>query len=84
VNAPDLGSFAKKPHLFPYISLGEKIGAIHAQLLKNNKIGSISISLRGKDIAVPQVAGKISLSLSDLNNCVNRCHQVCCIEGRFG
>jgi phosphoserine aminotransferase len=51
VNAPDLGAIARQEHVVPYVLLAEKIGSIQGQLLKNNKIGSITINLRGKDIA---------------------------------
>lgn len=53
VNAPDLGSIAKLEHIVPYVMLAEKIGSIQGQLIRtsSSKIGSITINLRGKDIA---------------------------------
>lgn len=51
VNAPDLGAIARQEHVVPYVLLAEKIGSMQAQLLLNNKIGSITINLRGKDVA---------------------------------
>lgn len=51
VNSPDLGAVAKQKELVPFVSLAERIGSIQGQLLKNNKIGSITINLRGKDIS---------------------------------
>mmetsp|Transcript_618 Transcript_618/g.642 ORF Transcript_618/g.642 Transcript_618/m.642 type:complete len:962 (-) Transcript_618:290-3175(-) len=51
VNAPDLGAIARLEHVVPYVLLAEKIGSIQGQLLKNNKIGSITIHLRGKDVS---------------------------------
>lgn len=59
VNAPDLGAVAKLEHVVPYVMLAEKIGSIQGQLLKNNKIGSILINLRGKDIADSKVTDVI-------------------------
>lgn len=56
VNAPDLGAVAKMPQVVPYVKLGERIGSMQGQLLRNNKIASISITLRGKDVADPQFA----------------------------
>lgn len=63
VNAPDLGSIAKQPHLIPYVSLAEKIGSMQAQLLKNNKISSLVISLRGKDVADAKTAEVIKTAV---------------------
>lgn len=51
VNSPDLGAIAKLEHVVPYVLLAERIGVIQGQLLHGNKIGAISIHLRGKDIA---------------------------------
>jgi phosphoserine aminotransferase len=59
VNAPDLGAVAKMPHMVPYVMLAERIGAIHAQLLKSSKVGSITVNLRGKDIADPKATDVI-------------------------
>ena len=56
VNAPDLGAVAKVPHAVPYVKLAEKIGSMQAQLLRNNKIASLQISLRGKDVAETKLA----------------------------
>lgn len=55
VNAPDLGAATKQPHVIPYVLLAEKIGSVQAQLLRNNKIGSLTITLRGKDVADPKL-----------------------------
>jgi phosphoserine aminotransferase len=51
VNAPDLGAIARLEHVVPYVLLAEKIGSVQGQLLRNNKIGGITIHLRGKDVA---------------------------------
>lgn len=51
VNAPDLGSVAKRPEMVPYVMLAEKIGSIQGQLLKQNKIGSLTVNLRGGELA---------------------------------
>jgi len=51
VNAPDLGAVASQPHMIPYVMLAEKIGSMQAQLLRNNKISSMTVNLRGKDVA---------------------------------
>lgn len=51
VNAPDLGSVLKHPALVPYVLLAEKIGSIQGQLLKQNKISSLTVNLRGSDVA---------------------------------
>lgn len=59
VNAPDLGSVSRQPHVIPYVRLGEKIGSLQAQLLRSNKVASITITLRGKDVSIPQVADVI-------------------------
>lgn len=63
VNAPDLGAVANMPRVVPYVVLGEKIGSMQAQLLRNNKIGSISISLRGKDISNAKAAEVIKAAV---------------------
>jgi D-3-phosphoglycerate dehydrogenase / 2-oxoglutarate reductase len=51
INAPDLGAVASLPEIVPYVMLAERMGSMQAQLLKSNKIGSITLNLRGKDIA---------------------------------
>ena len=51
VNAPDLGAVNKSPAYIPYVMLSERMGAMLAQLLSGNKIRSITIHLRGKDVA---------------------------------
>ena len=51
VNAPDLGAIAKLSNVVPYIELAEKLGSLQAQLLSKNKIGAITVTLRGKDVA---------------------------------
>eukprot|EP01034_Spumella_vulgaris_P036810 gene36810-45414_t len=51
VNAPDLGAVAKQEHIVPYVKLAERIGSMQGQLLKNSKIASITVNLRGKDIS---------------------------------
>jgi phosphoserine aminotransferase len=63
VNAPDLGAVASVPKFVPYVLLGERIGSMHAQLLQNNKIGSMSINLRGKDVADMRLADVIKVSV---------------------
>lgn len=47
VNAPNM-DFARKSKLLPYISLAEKIGALHGQLIASSKITQISILLQGE------------------------------------
>lgn len=51
VNAPDLGGVASQKHIVPFVKLAEKIGSMQGQLLLNNKVGSITINLRGKDVS---------------------------------
>eukprot|EP01039_Chlorochromonas_danica_P002210 gene2210-2413_t len=51
VNAPDLGAIAKLEHVVPYVMLAEKIGSMQGQLLRNNKVGSVTVNLRGKDVS---------------------------------
>ena len=51
VNAPDLGAVRANPTIVPFMLLAERIGSIQAQLLKGNKIRSITVNLRGKDVA---------------------------------
>lgn len=51
VNAPDLGAVAKLEHIVPYVMLAERIGSVQGQLLRNNKVGSITVNLRGKDVS---------------------------------
>ncbi|CAM9884312.1 unnamed protein product, partial [Choristocarpus tenellus] len=38
LNAPNM-AFARKSRLTPFVSLGEKMGALHAQLLGPGKVG---------------------------------------------
>ena len=59
VNAPDLGAIKSKPHLVPYVMLAEKIGSMQAQLLRNNKINSITVNLRGKDVSDTSISDVI-------------------------
>jgi len=59
VNSPDLGAVAKQEHIVPYVLLAEKIGSIQGQLLKGNKISSITVNLRGKDIADAKITDVI-------------------------
>lgn len=51
VNAPDLGGVASQKHIVPFVKLAEKVGSMQGQLLLNNKVGSITINLRGKDVS---------------------------------
>ncbi len=51
VNAPDLGAIARQEHVVPYVKLAERIGSMQGQLLRSNKVGGITINLRGKDIS---------------------------------
>ncbi|KAJ1421546.1 pyridoxal phosphate-dependent transferase [Ochromonadaceae sp. CCMP2298] len=51
VNAPDLGSVAAQEDIVPFVKLAEKIGSMQGQLLASNKLGSVTITLRGKDVA---------------------------------
>lgn len=59
VNSPDLGAVAKQENIVPYVLLAEKIGSIQGQLLKGNKISSITVNLRGKDIADAKITDVI-------------------------
>lgn len=59
VNSPDLGAVAKLDAVVPYVLLAEKIGSIQGQLLKGNKIGSITVNLRGKDVADVKISDVI-------------------------
>ena len=59
VNAPDLGAVANLPHIVPYMKLAEQIGALQGQLLMNNKVGSITINLRGKDVSDTKITDVI-------------------------
>ena len=54
VNAPDLSVVSQNPAMIPFIILAEKLGSIQAQLLKNNKINSITIDIKGCDVADPK------------------------------
>eukprot|EP01041_Mallomonas_annulata_P007189 gene7189-14656_t len=51
VNAPNLGAVSQQPHIVPYVLLAERIGSLQAQLLGGSQVYSITINLRGKDIA---------------------------------
>lgn len=59
VNSPDLGSVARQENVVPYVNLSEKIGSMQGQLLKNNKISSISVNLRGKDVSDSKITDVI-------------------------
>jgi phosphoserine aminotransferase len=59
VNCPDLGAIARQETVVPYVLLGEKIGSMQGQLLKNNKIASITLNLRGKDVSDSKVTDVI-------------------------
>eukprot|EP01038_Epipyxis_sp_PR26KG_P007546 gene7546-10283_t len=63
VNAPDLGAIAKQEHIFPYVMLAERIGSMQGQLLRNNKIGSITVTLRGKEISDAKLADIIKAAV---------------------
>jgi D-3-phosphoglycerate dehydrogenase len=71
VNAPDLGSIAKLEHIVPYVMLAEKIGSIQGQLIRtsSSKIGSITINLRGKDIADSKLTDVVKSAV--INSYVN-------------
>mmetsp|Transcript_20400 Transcript_20400/g.34151 ORF Transcript_20400/g.34151 Transcript_20400/m.34151 type:complete len:952 (+) Transcript_20400:133-2988(+) len=51
VNAPDLGAVASQERFVPYVQLAEKMGSMQGQLLGSNKVASVTINLRGKDIS---------------------------------
>lgn len=55
VNAPDLGAVNKTPQVIPYVMLAEKIGSLHAQLLRGSKVAGITVNLRGKELADPKI-----------------------------
>jgi len=59
VNSPDLGAVAKLENVVPYVKLAEKIGAVQGQLLQKNKIGGITITLRGRDVADSRITDVI-------------------------
>ena len=51
MNAPNLNAAAKNPAILPFMVLGEKIGAIQAQILKKNRVHRITITLAGKTVS---------------------------------
>jgi D-3-phosphoglycerate dehydrogenase / 2-oxoglutarate reductase len=59
VNSPDLGAVAKLEHAVPFVKLAEKIGSVQGQLLRNNKMSSITINLRGKDVTDSRITDVI-------------------------
>lgn len=59
VNSPDLGAVAKLEHIVPFVNLAEKIGSVQGQLLQKNKIASITLNLRGKDVADSRITDVI-------------------------
>jgi len=63
VNAPDLGTVASQEHIVPYVRLAEKIGSMQGQLLLNNKVGSITINLRGKDVSDTKITDVIKAAV---------------------
>ncbi|KAG5182669.1 phosphoserine aminotransferase [Tribonema minus] len=62
LNAPNM-AFARKSKLSSYVKLGEKMGALQAQLLGNAKVRSMRITLHGKDLAVPEMTGPMSAAI---------------------
>lgn len=56
VNAPDLGAVAALKHVVPFVTLAERIGSLQGQLLLGNKVGSVAIHLRGRDVSGAAVA----------------------------
>lgn len=63
VNAPDLGAVARDPTIVPYVTLAEKIGSIQGQLLRSNKMHSITITLRGKEVASREASDVIKAAV---------------------
>lgn len=63
VNAPDLGAVASQQHLVPYVKLAEQLGSMQGQLLLNNKIGSIMVNLRGRDVSDPKITEVIKAAV---------------------
>jgi D-3-phosphoglycerate dehydrogenase / 2-oxoglutarate reductase len=63
VNAPNLGAVARQEHLVPFVKLAEKIGSMQGQLLMRNKVGSISINLRGKDVSDTKITDVIKAAV---------------------
>jgi predicted amino acid-binding ACT domain protein len=63
VNAPDLGAVASQEHIVPYVKLAEKIGSMQGQLLLNNKVGSISINLRGRDVSDSKITDVVKAAV---------------------
>ncbi|CAM9360858.1 unnamed protein product [Ascophyllum nodosum] len=62
LNAPNMAA-ARKAQLTPYVFLGEKIGALQAQLLGQGKVRGIKITLHGKELGVPEMAGPMSAAV---------------------
>lgn len=63
VNAPDLGAVAQLEHIVPYVKLAEKIGSMQGQLIAGNKVGGITIHLRGRDISDTKVTDVIKAAV---------------------
>eukprot|EP00752_Nemacystus_decipiens_P017230 g15435.t1 len=62
LNAPNMAA-ARKSKLTPYVSLGERMGALQAQLLGQGKVRSIKVTLHGKSLGVPEMAGPMSAAV---------------------
>lgn len=54
LNAPNM-AFARKSNLSNYVLLGEKMGALQAQLLGPGKVQGMRVVLHGKGLAVPDM-----------------------------
>ena len=63
VNSPDLSVIKSIPNLLPYLTLAERIGSMQAQLLGHNKIGSVTINIRGKDVSDSRVVDIIKAAV---------------------
>lgn len=55
VNAPNV-DFATKSESLPYLSLAQKLGSLHAQLLGDNRLKRIVITSQGEQIGRPDTA----------------------------
>ncbi|CAN0277055.1 unnamed protein product, partial [Discosporangium mesarthrocarpum] len=62
INAPNM-AFARKSRLTSFVTLGERMGALHAQLLGPGKVRKLKITLHGKDLAVSEMTGPMSAAV---------------------
>jgi len=62
VNAPDV-SYARAKSLEPYVMLAERMGAIQAQLLGPAQVRRVGVTLRGKDLARPELVDTVKTAV---------------------